>query len=183
MQILGPIWMPFNRLYRGEKYKWEFTQEVGTNEAEMYHAKKALKRHHPRLPLTFLHGGGHIGNTYFMPDGTGGLFDWQVSCRGFFMFDVAYLLHTGLSVELRRKMERDLLAFYVDRLKSHGVTDLPDMVTLWTEYRLMALHSFYLGWLTAPRENYGLEVCMVVAHRCKTAFRDLETKKLMKYLL
>ena len=105
------------------------------------------------------------------------------AAAGYFMFDVSYLIHTALSVGMRRNKERELLAFYMDRLQSYGVTDVPDMVTVWTEYRLMALHSFYLGWLTAPRENYGLEVCVIGVHRTKTAFQDLETVKLMKDLL
>ncbi|MCY4428368.1 MAG: aminoglycoside phosphotransferase family protein [Halieaceae bacterium] len=171
-----------NELAR-ENYKREFAEEAGATEAGMYFAEKALKRHHAKLPQTFLHGDGHIGNTYVLPDGTGGLFDFQVCCRGYFMFDVAYLLHTGLSVDMRRRKERDLLAMYLDRLQSHGVRDAPDMVTVWNEYRLMALHSFYLGWLTAPRENYGLEVCVIGNHRTKTAFQDLETLKLMQDLL
>ena len=72
-----------NELAR-EKYKREFTEEAGTTEADMYFGEKALKRHHAKLPQTFLHGDGHIGNTYVLPDGTGGLFDWQVCGRRLF---------------------------------------------------------------------------------------------------
>lgn len=171
-----------NELAR-EKYKAEFVAETGMTEAELYFGEKALKRHFATLPPTVLHGDGHFNNTYLLPDGRGGLFDWQVCCRGFAMFDTSYLIQSALSVESRRKHERDLVAFYVDRLKFNGVKELPSLETFWTEYRRMALHSFYLGWLTAPRENYGLEVCVIGNHRTKAAFQDLETAKLIRVLV
>lgn len=168
---------------RREKYKAEFVAETGMTEPELYFGEKALKRHFATLPQTVLHGDGHINNTYTLPDGTGGLFDWQVCCHGFSMFDTSYLIQSALSVESRRKHERDLVAFYVDRLRSHGVKDAPGVEVFWTEYRRMALHSFYLGWLTAPRENYGLEVCVIGNHRTKAAFQDLEAGKLLRDML
>jgi len=171
-----------NELSR-EKYKTEFVAETGMTEAELYFGEKALKRHFATLPQTVLHGDGHINNTYTLPDGTGGLFDWQVSCRGFAMFDTSYLIQTALSVESRRKHERDLVAFYVDRLKFHGIKNAPSLDLFWMEYRRMALHSFYLGWLTAPRENYGLEVCVIGNHRTKAAFQDMETGQLVREML
>jgi hypothetical protein len=99
------------------------------------------------------------------------------------MFDVGYLLHTALSVHTRRLKERELLAFYRDRLCSHGVQGAPDIEVLWTEYRRTAHHSFYLGWLTAPRENYGLEVCVLGNHRTKAAYLDLEARRLIKEIM
>lgn len=171
-----------NELAR-EKYKREFVEEAGTNEAELYFGEKALKRHHAGLAQTLLHGDAHFGNTYLTQDGRGGLLDWQVNCRGFAMFDVGYLLHTALSVHTRRLKERELLAFYRDRLCSHGVQGAPDSEVLWTEYRRTAHHSFYLGWLTAPRENYGLEVCVLGNHRTKAAYQDLEARRLIKEIM
>jgi thiamine kinase-like enzyme len=162
-----------------EKFKREFVQEVGTTEAEMYAEEEAMKRHFATLPQTFVHGDAHFGNTYVLPDGKGGLLDWQVSTRGYSMFDVGYLIPTALSVELRRNKERELLAFYRDRLCSYGVKNAPDMETLWLEYRRAQIHGFYLGWLTAPRENYGWEAMVVGNHRTKVAYQDHETRKLL----
>jgi thiamine kinase-like enzyme len=166
-----------------EKFKREFVEELGTTEAEMYAGEKALKRHYATLPHTFLHGDAHFGNTYVMPDGTGGVLDWQVSARGFLMLDVGYLIQTALSVEARRKKERELLAFYRDRLCTYGVKNAPDLETLWLEYRRSMLHGFYLGWLTAPRENYGWEVVVVGNQRTKAAYQDHETRKLIAELV
>jgi thiamine kinase-like enzyme len=167
-----------NQLAR-EKFKREFMQELGTTEAEMYAGEEAIKRHFSTLPQTFLHGDAHFGNTYALPSGIGGLLDWQVSARGFLMLDVGYLIPTALSVELRRKKERELLAFYRDRLCSYGVDNAPSLDVLWLEYRRSQVHGFYLGWLTAPRENYGWETMVVGNHRTKTAYQDHETRRLI----
>jgi hypothetical protein len=190
-QVDGPMESLFDRFIRPhvvhelarERYKQEFVEEAGTDEAELYFGEKALKRHYDTLPPTLLHGDAHFANTYRVPDGRGGIFDWQVSARGFCIFDVGYFLHTSLSVDMRRTHERELLAYYRDRLGSLGVAPLPEPETLWTEYRRCALHSFYLGWLTAPRENYGLEVCVLGNHRTKAAFIDLEARKLVREIM
>jgi hypothetical protein len=162
-----------------EKFKREFTQELGATEADLYTGEKALKRHYAKLPQTFLHGDAHFGNTYVMPNGAGGLLDWQVCARGFLMIDVGYLIQTALSVDMRRKKERELLAFYRDRLCSFGAKDVPSPETLWLEYRRSMLHGFYLGWLTAPRENYGWEVIVVGNHRTKAACQDHDSMRLV----
>jgi hypothetical protein len=40
-----------------------------------------------------------------------------------------------------------------------------------------------MGWLTAPRENYGWEVMVLGNHRTKAAYLDHETGKLIDELL
>lgn len=166
-----------------ERFKTEFAQELGMTEEEMFFGEKALKRHHATFPQTFLHGDAHFANTYVLPDGTGGLLDWQVSTSGFYMFDICYFIQTALSVEGRRNKERELLAFYHDRLRAHGVVNAPDAETAWLEYRRSLHHGFYLGWLTAPRENYGWEVMVTGNHRTKAACMDHDSRKLILELL
>jgi aminoglycoside phosphotransferase (APT) family kinase protein len=166
-----------------ERFKQEFVEETGASEEELYLGEKALKRHYATLPQTFLHGDAHFANTYVLPDGTGGLLDFQVCARGFAMMDVGYILHSSLSVEARRATERELLAFYRDRLGHYGARDVPGLERLWTEYRRSAVHSFYLGWLTAPRDNYGWEICVLGNHRTKVAYQDLETRALVRQIL
>jgi hypothetical protein len=39
-----------------------------------------------------------------------------------------------------------------------------------------------MGWLTAPRENYGLEVIVVGNHRTKVACQDHDTLRLIAEL-
>ena len=189
-QVEGPLETLFDGFVRDhivkelarEKFKREFAQELGATAAELYAGTKTVKRHQSRLPQTLLHGDAHFGNTYVLPDGTGGLLDWQVSARGFLMHDVGYFIPTALSVESRRAQERQLLSFYRDRLCSYGVEDAPDMETLWLEYRRSLLYGFDMGWLTAPRENYGWEVMVVGNHRTKVACQDHDTLRLIAEL-
>jgi hypothetical protein len=165
-----------------EKFKREFAQQLGTTEAKLFAGTTALKRHQATLPQTVLHGDAHFGNTYALPGGIGGVLDWQVSARGFLMHDVGYLIQTALSVHARRKHERELLAFYRDRLCSYGVVNAPDLEALWLEFRRSMIYGFHMGWLTAPRENYGWEVMVLGNHRTKTACLDHDTAKLIAEL-
>jgi len=178
----GPVRAHIVKELAREKFKREFMQELGTTEAQMYAGEEALKRHFATLPQTFLHGDAHFGNTYTMPDGVGGLLDWQVSVRGYMMFDVGYLIPTALSVATRRTKERDLLAYYRDRLCAYGVGNAPHLEQLWLEYRRAQLHGFYLGWLTAPRENYGWEAMVIGNHRTKAACLDHDSLRLVAEL-
>ena len=98
------------------------------------------------------------GNTYRLPDGTGGLVDWQLSVRGF-----------GC------RHERALLAYYLDALRASGVRTAPDADAAFLEYRRAAVWGVYIGWLTTPIENYGWDVTVMNHIRLLTAYRDLET--------
>jgi hypothetical protein len=166
-----------------EKFKREFAQQMGTTEAKLFAGTRALKRHQAMLPQTILHGDAHFANTYSLPSGMGGVLDWQVSARGFLMHDVGYFIQTALSVEARRKNERELLAFYRERLCAYGVTNAPDLESLWLEFRRSMIYGFHMGWLTAPRENYGWEVMVLGNQRTKTAYLDHDTGKLIEELL
>ncbi|WP_326559723.1 phosphotransferase [Micromonospora sp. NBC_01796] len=96
-------------------------------------------------PLTLLHGDPHIGNVYRTGDGRMGFADWQVVMRGSWAYDVAYTIVTGLSVDDRRRWERDLLGFYLGRLGAAGGT-APDFDDAWLAYRQQTLWP-YFGWL------------------------------------
>ena len=60
-------------------------------------------------PQTLLHGDPHLGNTYLLPSGEVGFLDWQVARRGNWSLDLGYFLQGALTVEDRRRSERDLL--------------------------------------------------------------------------
>jgi hypothetical protein len=57
--------------------------------------------------------------------------------------------------------------------------DVPPLETFLLEYRRSLLYGFIMGWLTAPRENYGLEVVVMGNHRTKVAYQDHETATLV----
>ena len=65
---------------------------------------------------------------------------------------------TSLPVEDRRAHERELIAYYADRLREFGVAEPPALESLWTEYRRAAVWCLYIGWLTVPVVNYGWEI-------------------------
>ena len=77
-------------------------------------------------PSTLLHGDPHIGNTYLLGDGNGGLLDWQLMVKGRWAHDLTYLLVTALDPDDRRKHERDLIATYLDELRRRGVERPPE---------------------------------------------------------
>jgi hypothetical protein len=161
-----------------EKYKREIVGRMRTTEAELRAGVAALKRHQSTLPQTLLHGDSHIGNTYLTKD-TGGLLDWQIMVRGYPMHDVAYFIATALPIELRRAAERELLAFYREKLRQHGVPDPPSMDSLWLEYCRAGAWGVYIGWLTCPVANYGWEINVMSLLRVATAFEDHDSRKLM----
>src|SRR5580658_8661548 len=137
--------------------------------------REMVHRHQSTLPQTVVHGDAHIGNTCLIPDGGAGLVDWQLCVRGFVMHDVTYLLLTSLPVADRRAHERELIAYYADRLHEFGVTEPPALESLWTEYRRAAVWCLYIGWLTVPVVNYGWEISVGNHLRITTAMEDLQT--------
>jgi Ser/Thr protein kinase RdoA (MazF antagonist) len=134
------------------------------------------------LPQTVCHGDTHIANTYVLPGNKAGLLDWQLASRGYCMHDVSYLVATGLSVSQRRAAERDLLAYYRERLIARGCREAPALEGLWNEYRMAMVWGLYIGWLTTPVVNYGWEVSVMAHLRMTTAYEDLETGKLIDRL-
>ncbi len=126
-------------------------------------------------PTTLLHGDPHIGNTYLLPDGSGGFLDWQLMVRGGWSHDFTYLLITGLSIENRRKWEDELLARYLDRLFARGVPNPPDRDDAWMLYRQSAIWGLVIGWLITPPTNYGEAITRANLERLVAAVQDLES--------
>lgn len=165
-----------------EQYKREMVERIGTSAADLFRQVHRLQQHQATLPQTLCHGDTHIGNTYRLPDDSGGLFDWQLASQGFCMHDVSYLLATGLSVAERRTHERDLLSYYREQLLAHGVTDVPRFDDLWLEYCRGMVWGLYIGWLITPVINYGWEITVMANLRTMTAYEDLDTSRLIDSL-
>lgn len=165
-----------------ENFKQELVQRLRTTGDELRDGVARLHRHQQTLPHTLLHGDTHLGNTYLLPDGTGGLLDWQLSVRGHHMHDVSYLVTTALSIGQRREHERDLLAYYIDRLRAHGLVDPPSFEQCWTEFGRCLVWGVYIGWLTTNIANYGWEIIILNHLRLTTAFEDHDTAALIRTL-
>ena len=87
------------------------------------------------------------------PSGRCGLSDWQVIHRGHWAWDVAYLINSALTVEDRRAWDRELIAFYLERLAAAG-GDAPSFDVGWREYRRHAFYP-YIAWIfTIGRAAY-----------------------------
>jgi aminoglycoside/choline kinase family phosphotransferase len=166
-----------------EAFKRELVQRLRTTGPELLAGVQAVQRYQASLPQTLLHGDAHLGNTYLLSDGRGGLLDWQLMVRGHAMHDVNYLITTALSIADRRAHEHGLLAHYLDRLAGNGVMAVPSFAEAWREYRRAVIWGVYIGWLTTPVVNYGWEINVLNHLRLTTAYEDHETAKLVAELL
>lgn len=89
-------------------------------------------------PQTLIHHDCHPGNLYWSDEGPG-LLDWQLVRKGEGIGDVAYLLATALTPEVRREHERALVSGYGEALAAAGVA-VPD--DLWERYRAHLSYAF-----------------------------------------
>lgn len=165
-----------------ENFKRELVARLRTSGDELRRSVARLHQHQQTLPHTVLHGDTHIGNTYLLPDGRAGLLDWQLTVRGHHMHDVNYLITTALPIDVRRDNERDLLAYYLDRLQAYGVSGAPGFDETWDEYRRCLVWGVYIGWLTTNIANYGWEISVLNHLRLTTAFEDHDTAALIRAL-
>lgn len=85
-----------------------------------------------RGPFSLTHHDFRVDNLLFAPDRVVVL-DWQTVGWGPPMFDLAYLLGTSVSPEVRRRIERDEVSRHVADLAARGVTW--DDEVAWTSYR------------------------------------------------
>jgi hypothetical protein len=153
-------------------FKQELIAPLGLSVEELWAALAVAERSLEAAPVTLLHGDSHIANTYLLPDGTGGLLDWQLQVRGCWAHDVAYLISTALEPDIRRVEARALLGRYLDALASGGVHDAPSADEAWEWCRCAVLWGLVIGWLITPPENYGLEITTANTKRMVTAVQD-----------
>lgn len=123
-------------------------------------------------PVSMLHGDPHLGNLFFDHTGTGSFLDWQTVMRGAWGFDVAYFIVNSMSVEDRRRHERDLLSTYLDAVRSYR-DHAPSFDEAWQAYRRHAMWTFLT--VLCPVERQPEEVCLAHAERVCAALVDLET--------
>jgi hypothetical protein len=128
-------------------------------------------------PQTLLHGDPRIGNTYVLPDDTVGFFDWQMVRRGNFALDLGYFLQGALTIEDRRRSERDLVEEYRGAL-SLPADDMPSADEVWLRYRASVAHglAIWIATLSGGDAWQGAEICLALAQRYAAAFVDLDTR-------
>ncbi len=97
--------------------------------------------------------------------------------KGRWSHDVTYLMVTGLSIENRRKHERELLSLYLEELSLRGVVQPPDAEAAWLLYRQSVVWGLVIGWLITPPQNYGETITVANLERLVAAVQDLESIK------
>jgi aminoglycoside phosphotransferase (APT) family kinase protein len=126
-------------------------------------------------PQTLLHGDPHIGNTYLLPSGEVGFLDWQVARRGNWSLDVGYFLQGALTVEDRRRSERDLLEEYRGAL-GLPAGELPSSDEIWLRYRASVAHGLTLWLVTASAGAWQRrDIAVSLAQKYSFAYADLDT--------
>jgi hypothetical protein len=131
------------------------------------------------LPNTLAHNDVHLKNWYVLPNNVMGLSDWQCCGRGHWGRDVAYTIATALTVEDRREWERELVAYYVEKLTEAGVKGVT-FEEAWLHYRKQLLSA--LTWWTItlrPAEGMPdmqpLDITLEFIRRISTAMDDVGT--------
>lgn len=124
-------------------------------------------------PMTLLHGDPHPGNTYRPATGGVGFYDWQLVRTGNFTHDVSYFVVSCLSVEDRRRYERELLSEYLAVLAVLGV-GAPTAKAAWAAYRSSPAFGYgtWLHTLSAGRFQ-ARDACLAVLERFAAAYCDL----------
>jgi hypothetical protein len=164
---------------RRHPFKAELIAPLGDLD-ELWAALNTSQRLLGAAPETLLHGDTHIANTYLLPDGTGGLLDWQLQVRGCFAHDVIYLICTALPTTIRRVEEHRLLEHYLVELANHGITDAPSADEAWQWCRRAVIWGLVIGWLITPPENYGTVITIANIERMVAAIADLDALAVLR---
>jgi aminoglycoside phosphotransferase (APT) family kinase protein len=163
-----------------DAFKADLLRSLQTTPAELWALTRAVQKHQATLPQTIVHGDAHIGNTYLLPNGTGGLIDWQLTVRGSWIHDVGYLIVTALPIDEARAHEQSLLANYLGKLAEFGVAAPPSFADAWVEYRRAVVWGLQVGWLGTPKVNYGAEINRINHERMAAAYVDLAVARAAK---
>jgi thiamine kinase-like enzyme len=146
---------------------------------EVWTKTVASAERHNQLPQTFIHNDVHLKNWYCMPNDKMGLSDWQCCTMGHWSRDLAYTIATACTIEDRRHWEKDLIAYYLDKMQQGGAPRIP-FDEAWTHYRQQMLSV--LTWWTitlAPTDAIPdmqpRDTTLGFIKRIATAMDDLDT--------
>ena len=138
------------------------------DEYRLVAAYRALITEVKSLPWCVIHGDAHVGNLFLDAARAPSLVDWQLVRRGPWSLDVGYHIASTLTVEDRRRCERDLLRHYLSCLDSFGVP-APPWDSAWAQLRHGVLHGMFLWTITTKVDP---SVIAILLHRLATAAAD-----------
>lgn len=147
-------------------------------EAEVWPATLRCTELHRTLPRGLNHSDVHLKNWYVTPAGEMGINDWQNCAKGNGARDLAYCLGTSLSIDKRRRWERELIAYYCEEFQHAGGPAL-DVETTFLRYRqqMFAALAWWTGTLGQPPAAPAMQpaaTSLEFIRRMATALDDLD---------
>ena len=130
-------------------------------------------------PTTFGHGDYRLDNMFFGPNDNGELavVDWQVCGISGGLNDLAYFLSSSVATDVRRKIEREVVAEYHEIVNGMGAEDY-SLAECWRSYRRSALACFLTPVIAAGQLDFssrrGKQLADVFLSRTLTAIEDLD---------
>lgn len=155
-------------------FKSELIAPLGKTVEELCQANWKSQRLLTEGKQTLLHGDTHVGNSYVLPDGQGGLIDFQLLVKGNPIIDVCYFIITAIDSSTRKQEEQNLLHFYLQTLVELGITNAPSFEEAWHDYRVGSLWGLVIGWLITPPVNYGEAITSANIQRTTQAILDVD---------
>ena len=134
-------------------------------------------------PMTFTHGDFRLDNMLFGHDhGEFAAVDWQVSGIASGLSDVAYFLSSSVATEVRREIERDVLAEYHGIVHASGVADFT-LEDCWRSYRQNMLGCFRTPIIAGGQLDFtgdrSRQLAGVFLQRTLTAIDDLDAREFL----
>lgn len=129
-----------------------------------------------QAPYCVILGDCHQGNSYILPNGERLWLDWQLVRRGRPWRDLTYFMVGSLTVEERRKHQRELIAHYRKELIASGATDVIGLDEIWEQYRRWVMYGIQ-AWVA--NMDYWGQNGLPMNERFFTAGEDLATWKLL----
>ncbi|MCB2048281.1 MAG: phosphotransferase [Novosphingobium sp.] len=180
--FLNAICVPaITQMAEESTYRADLIARTGWTPEQLWNGVKATHAYHAKVqPRTLVHGDTGAHNTFHLPDGTFGFYDWQLSASGCWAHDVHYHIIESLSIADRKANERALIQHYLDELAKNGVTDAPDIDTAMQTYGRAIIWGFTVGWLLCPERNYDMKIIITNLERLYSAMCDNHTLALVE---
>jgi aminoglycoside phosphotransferase (APT) family kinase protein len=133
-------------------------------------------------PSTVIHGDPHIGNL-FDDHGRAGFLDWGIINVSTPMRDVSYFLNMSMSIEDRRRNERELLRHYLERRTAAGGTEIT-LDEAWHAHRIHGAYTVPASCQVVTFPENATPRRRVFANaflaRAEAALADLEVTSLLR---
>jgi len=125
---------------------------------------------------TVVHGDFRLDNLLFRNDGGVGVVDFQTVTHACGSLDLAYFVGAGLTTDVRREHERELVQRWVDGLRGYSVSISFD--DAWNEYRRYTFAGFVMAVIASmivKQTERGDEMFLAMANRHAQHAVDLDS--------